>query len=141
MQAMAIRIAIMTAAVLIAAVCVLATGAFLCVALYDGLKLVWSPPLAALATAGIFLAAALLVMGIGSAIAKAAERKARQERERRGPATVKIGLEIGRILGEAAARYAGKNQTRVLIGAVIAGFAIGAIPRLRSFLMSFLKSK
>jgi hypothetical protein len=141
MQAMAIRIAIMTAAILIAAVCVLATGAFLCVALYDGLKLVFSAPLAALCTAGIFLVAALLIVGMGSAIAKAAERKARQERERRGPATVKVGLEIGRIMGEAAARYAGKNQTKVLIGAVIAGFAIGAIPRLRSFLMSFLKDK
>jgi membrane protein implicated in regulation of membrane protease activity len=141
MQAMAIRIAIMTAVILIAAVCFLATGAFLCVALYDGLKLVLSPPLAALATAGIFLVLALIIIAIGSAIARAAERKAKREREKKRPATAQLGLEIGRILGEQVARYAGKNPTQVLIGAVIAGFALGAIPSLRSFLMSFIKRK
>jgi len=142
MQAMAIRIAIMTAAIIIAAVCLLATGAFLCVAIYDGLKMVVSPPaLAALATAGVFLVAGLLIIMIGSSIARAAERKAKQEREKRGPATAQLGLELGRILGEEAARYAGKNPTQVLIGAIAAGFLMGAIPRLRSFLMGFTKRK
>jgi hypothetical protein len=141
MQAMAIRIAIMTAAILIAAVCFLATGAFLCVALYDGLKLVLIPPLAALATAGIFLVLALIIILIGSGIARAAERRAKREQEKKKPVTAQLGLELGRFLGEEAARYAGKNPTQVLIGAIIAGFALGAIPSLRSFLMSFIKRK
>jgi hypothetical protein len=141
MQAMALRVAIMTAAILIAAVFLLATGAFLCVAIYDGLKMVLIPPLAALATAGIFLVSGLIIIAIGSGMARAAERKARKDREKRGPATAQLGLELGRMLGEEAARYAGKNPTQVLIGAVIAGFAFGAIPHLRTFLMGFIKRK
>lgn len=138
---MATRIAIMTAAILIAAVFLLATGAFLCVAVFDGLKMVLSPPLAALATAGIFLVTGLLIISIGSAIARSAERKARIQREKKGPASSQIGLELGRFLGEEAARFVAKNPTQVLVVAVIAGFALGAIPRLRSFLTGFIKRK
>lgn len=139
---MAIRIAIMTAAILIAAVCFLATGVFLCMALYQGLLMVLPAPwLAALASAGVILILAILIIAIGSAMARAAEREAKRKREKKGPATAQLGLELGRIVGEQAARYAGKNPTQVLIGAVIAGFALGAIPSLRSFLMSFTKRK
>jgi|GEM_PF-1606785 len=135
---MAIRIAIMAAAILIAAVCFIATGAFLCVALYEGLKLVLSPAMAALSTAAVLLLLSLIVLSIGSAIAKAVEKS---ERKKRGPATAEIGLELGRILGEQVSRYAGKNPVRVLIGALITGLVIGAIPPLRSLLLRMFKGK
>lgn len=141
MKAPFIRIAIMTAVALVAAVFLVATGAFLCLALYEGLKIVLVPALAALAAAAILMFLAGIILAIGGAIARAAERKARQEAEKKGPATAKIGLEIGRILGESATGYVGKNPTKVLIGAVAVGFAIGAVPKLRSFLMSFMKAK
>lgn len=135
---MATRIAIMAAAILIAAVCFIATGAFLCIALYEGLKLVLSPALAALSTAAVFLLLALIILAIGSAIAKSVEEK---ERKKRGPATAEIGLEVGRILGEQINRYAGKNPLRVVIGAVLTGLVLGAVPPLRHFLMGFLRKK
>ncbi len=138
MQAIAIRIAIMAAAILIAAVFFVATGAFLCVALYEGLKLVLTPPLAALSTAVILLVLALLVLSIGSSVAKAVEKS---ERQKRGPATAQIGLELGRLLGEQVSRFARRNPIRVLLGAVIAGLAIGTLPPLRAFLMNLFKDK
>ncbi len=141
MQAMAIRIAIMAAALLIAAVCFLAAGVFLCIALYSGLKLVLVPWLAALAAAGIILILALLVIAIGSAMANAAARRAERRREARGPEISRVGMEVGRILGETAYRYVSKNPTRILIGAVVAGFAFGAVPKLRSVLTSFLSKR
>ncbi|GAA0574186.1 hypothetical protein [Rhizomicrobium electricum] len=142
MKASFIRIAIMAAVALVAAVFLIATGAFLCVALYEGLKLVVPvPALAALATAAILMFLSGIVLAIGSAIARAAERKARLEAQKKGPATAKIGLELGRILGESAAGYIGKNPVQVLIGALAVGFAVGAVPKLRSFLMGFMKAK
>jgi hypothetical protein len=142
MKAPFIRIAIMTAVALVAAVFLVATGAFLCVALYEGLKMIpLVPALAALATAAILMFLAGIILAIGGAIARSAERKARLEAEKKGPATAKIGLEIGRILGESATGYVGKNPTKVLIGALAVGFAIGAVPKLRSFLMSFMKAR
>ena len=141
MRAMGIRIAIMAVAALIATVLLVATGAFLCVALYEGLKVVLAPWLAALGTATLLLLLAFLIIAVGSSIARAAEQKAKREAERRGPATAKIGLEIGRILGEHAFGYIGKNPTKVLAGALAVGFLLGAVPKLRDFLLSFLKSK
>jgi hypothetical protein len=142
MQAMAIRVAIMAAALLIAAVCFLATGVFLCIALYNGLLLVLQTPwLAALAAAGIILILAILVIAIGSAIAGAAARRAERRRDARGPELSRVGVEVGRIVGETAYRYVSQNPTRVLIGALVAGFAFGAVPKLRSVLMSFLRKR
>ena len=126
----------MTAAILVAAVFFVATGAFLCVALYEGLKLLLIPPLAALSTAGILLVLALIVIAIGAAMAKAVEKN---ERKKRGPATAAIGLELGRMLGERVSRYAGRNPLRVLLGAMVAGLAIGLVPSLRGFLMRFFR--
>jgi hypothetical protein len=141
MQAKLIRIAIVAVAALVATVFLVATGAFLCVALFEGLKIVWAPWLAALATAAILLLTAGLTMAIGSSIARAAEEKTRREAERKGPAAAKIGLEIGRLLGESASGYIGKNPTKVLVGALAVGFLLGAVPKLRSFLTGFINTK
>ncbi len=138
---MAIRIAIMAAAWLIAAVCFLAVGAFLCIALYNGLQVALPQWAAALVTAGIILVFALLVLLFASVAAKTASRKAEEDREAKSPEISRIGLEIGKILGETAYHYVSRNPKRVLVGALVAGFAVGAVPRLRSVLMSFLKKR
>ena len=131
---MAIRIVIMAAAILVAAVCFIATGAFLCVALFEGLKLALSPPMAALSTAVLALLLAIMALWIGSGLARTV---AKTEPKTRGSATPEIGLEFGRLLGEQIHRYAGKNPLHVLIAAALAGLVLGAVPPLRRFLMGF----
>lgn len=137
MRSIAIRIAVMAAGLLIAAVLSLAVVAFLCIALYYGLQNVVAPWAAALLTAAALTLAALLVIAIAAAVARSASRK----EEQRDPDVSRIGLELGRILGETAYRYASQNPTRVLVAAVVAGFAVGAVPRLRSLLLSFLRRR
>ena len=137
---MAIRIAIMTAALLLAAVGFVAVAVFLCMALYSGLKMMLIPPLAALSAAGILLLLSLVIIVIGSAIARAAAKNAERARARRSnaSASAKLGGELGRLLGESAFKFITDSPVRVLIGALVAGFAVGASPRLRSFLQSIL---
>ena len=142
MQSMAIRIAIMTAALLLAAVGFVAVAVFLCMALYGGfVSLAMSPPMAALASAGAILLVSLLIIIIGSAISKAVARAAARARARRSNAstTAKLGGELGRLLGESAFKFITDSPVRVLIGALIAGFAVGASPKIRSFLQDLLK--
>jgi hypothetical protein len=138
---MAIRFAIMTAALLLAAVGFVATAVFLCMALYSGLQTVLTPPMAALSAAGILLLVSLVIIGIGSAIAGAVSRGAARARARRSnaTATARLGGELGRLLGESAFKFITDSPVRVLIGALAAGFAVGASPRIRSFLQDLLK--
>ena len=138
---MAIRIAIMTAALLLAAVGFAAVAVFLCVALYSGLSIVLTPPWAALSAAGILLLLSLVIILLGSAIARAVARNAARERARKSnaSATAKLGGELGRLLGESAFKFITDSPARVLIGALVAGFAVGASPRLRSFLQDLLR--
>jgi len=140
MQSMAIRVAIMTAALLLAAVGFVAVAVFLCMALYSGFSVMLTPPYAALASAGALLAVSLVIILMGSMISKAVARSAARERARRSnaSATAKLGGELGRLVGESAFNFITKSPVRVLIGALVAGFAVGASPKLRSFLQDIL---
>lgn len=142
-QGILTRVVIAAVAITVAAVFLVAAGAFLCVALYDGLAALIpsSPALAALATAALLLLAMVLVLAAGNAIAKTAEKSAKAKADEKGPAMARLGLEVGKLMGEQAVRYAGKNPTKVLVGAIVAGFALGAVPKLRQFLMDLLKGK
>jgi len=141
MQSMAIRVAIMTAALLLAAVGFAAVAVFLCMALYSGFSVMLTPPFAALASAGTILVVSIVIIVIGSAIAGTVKRAAARERAKRSnaTATAKLGGELGRLLGESAFKFITDSPVRVLIGALIAGFAVGASPKLRSFLQDLLK--
>jgi membrane protein implicated in regulation of membrane protease activity len=141
MQSMAIRIAIMTAALLLAAVGFVAVAVFLCMALYSSLSIVLTPPWAALGAAGILLLVSVVIIMIGSAVSRAAARNAARASKKKSnaTATAKLGGELGRLLGENAFNFITEKPARVLIGALVAGFAVGASPRLRSFLQSILK--
>jgi hypothetical protein len=141
MQGMAIRIAIMTAALLLAAVGFVAVAVFLCMALFNGLAVVLTPAWAALSAAGILLLLSLVIILLGSAIARAVARNAARERAKKSnaSASAKLGGELGRLLGESAFKFITDSPARVLIGALVAGFAVGASPRLRSFLQDILR--
>ena len=141
MQSMATRVAIMAAALLLAAVGFVAVAVFLCMALYDGFGTVLTPPYAALASAGAILVISLVIILIGSAISGGIKRAAARERAARSnaSATAKLGGELGRLIGESAFKFITDSPVRVLIGALIAGFAVGAFPKVRSFLQDILR--
>jgi len=141
MQGLATRIAIMAAALLLAAGGIFAAGVFLCLALYEGFLTRLAPAMAALSTAGLLLVLSLIVILTGSAMAGAAARKAKKNRDKQGSPTARIGGELGRLLGESTFKYVTGNPARVLVASLIAGFAVGAIPRLRNFLLDILKGK
>ena len=141
MQGIAIRVAIMTAALLLAAVGLVAVAVFLCMALYSWFAAMLNQPLAALASAGVLLLFSIVIILVGSAIAGAAARSAARARAKKSnaSATTKLGGELGRLLGESAFKFISGSPIRVLIGALVAGFAVGASPRLRSFLQDLLR--
>lgn len=142
MQSMAIRVAIMTAALLLAAVGFIAVAVFLCMALYGGFGAIGlTPPYAALASAGAILLVSLVILMTGSAISGSIKRAAARERAKRSNAstTAKLGGELGKLIGESAFTFITGSPVRVLIGALIAGFAVGAFPKVRSFLQDILR--
>jgi hypothetical protein len=141
MQGVAIRIVIMAVALLLAAAGIVAAGVFLCIALYEGLQTVLAPAMAALCAAGVLLLVSLIIVWIGSSLAGAAGRKARKNREKQGSPAARIGGELGRLVGESAFKFVSDNPARVLIVSVVTGFAVGAIPKLRNFLMDILKGR
>jgi type VI protein secretion system component VasK len=136
MQAKLIRIAIVAVAALVAAVFLIATGAFLCVALYEGLKIVWAPWLAALASAAILLVVAWIVVAIGAAIGRAAERKARREAESEGFRHRQDRAGDRPHPGRKRLRLHRQEPHQGAAGGLAVGFLLGAVPKLRSFLMS-----
>ena len=139
MRDLPMRIAIMAAALLIAAVGVGATVVFLCLALYSALLTVLSAPLAALSAALIVFLLSILVILLGNALSDAFARKAKRARAKRGGTANAFSAELGRLMGEKAQSFVNEKPLLSLIVALIGGFAVGANPRLRAFLETILK--
>lgn len=140
MRELPIRIAIMAAALLVAAVGITAASVFLCLALYHYLSTLFIPSVAALITAAAVFVLSLLVLWLGSILSKSVARQARREREKRGGSASAFSAELGRLLGENAEGFISKKPILSLIVALAGGFAVGASPRLRSFLQNVLKN-
>ncbi|MDE2183237.1 MAG: hypothetical protein KGJ78_09470 [Alphaproteobacteria bacterium] len=134
------RIAIMAAALLVAAVGVVVTAVFLCLALYAYLLTMLAAPLAALASALIVFVLSIVVIFLGGALGSLLAARARRRRAQRGGRASFISAEIGRLLGENAQSFVSEKPMLSLIIALAGGFAIGANPRLRSFLQTILNS-
>lgn len=132
------RIAIMAAALLVAAVGIVVTAVFLCMALYAYLQTVLEPSLAALASAGIVFLLSIIIIFLGGALGSSLARRARARRSKRGGKASMISAEIGRLLGENAQAFIEKKPLLSLILALVGGFAIGANPRLRAILQIIL---
>ena len=139
MRELPIRIAIMAAALLVAAVGIGAATVFLCLALYSLLLTMLSAPWAALAAAALVFVLSLLVLLLGSALANAAARSARRARAERGGTAFTIGAELGKLLGDDTAKFIAGKPVLTLLLALAGGFAVGVSPRLRSLLKTLLK--
>ena len=133
------RIAIMAAALLVAAVGIGATVVFLCLALYSLLLTLLSAPLAALAAAALVFILSLLVIFLGGALSNRLARRARRARAKRGGAAVAFSAELGKILGEDAQKFIAGKPVLTLLLALAGGFAVGVSPRLRALLQTLLK--
>jgi hypothetical protein len=133
------RIAIMAAALLVAAVGISATAVFLCVALYNALMIVLSAPLAALSAALIVFVLSILVILLGKTMFNQFARRAKHARAKRGGTANAFSAEFGRMMGEKAQTFVNEKPLLSLIVALIGGFAVGANPRLRAFLETILK--
>jgi hypothetical protein len=139
MRELPMRIAIMAAALLVAAVGIGATVVFLCLALYSALLTLLPASLAALAAAALVFFLSLLVISLGGVLAKRLASKARRERAKRGGAAFAFSAELGRILGEDAQKFIAGKPILALLVAVAGGFAVGASPRLRALLQALLR--
>ena len=139
MRDLPMRIAIMAAALLVAAVGVSATVVFLCLALYNALLSVLSAPLAALSAALVIFVLSILVILLGKALSNQFARRAKHERAKRGGTANAFSAEFGRMMGERAQTFVNEKPLLSLIVALVGGFAVGANPRLRAFLETILK--
>lgn len=125
------RLAVSSAAILIASAGVCVAVVFLIVALYLFLAGMMAPWLAALATAGAALLFAALVVAIARLITRAAVPAAHRKRE-------VSAAELGELLGRQAHRFVNANSPLLLGILLIGGFAMGFSPRLRKLLIKLL---
>jgi len=117
------RLTIAAAGLLIVAILVVAAAAFLCVAL-DLALLAWlTPPMAALATAAGVLAAGGVIAVI-VVLAVRAKQKANEP--------------LGKRLSRELTSLASQHTTGAVAAALLAGFAVGAVPPLRDALKDVL---
>jgi len=134
MRDLSVRLAIAAASLLLAGVGFIAAISFMCVALYLQLATMMTPPLAATTTALAALLFSLFVMMIGRWLAFG-------RRGTRGGSSRIAGdpaMELGRRLGEEAFKYVKAHRSGTLIATLVAGFAVGASPKLRGWLRNLI---
>lgn len=125
------RLAISSAAILIASAGGCVAIVFLILALYLGLVGMMAPWLAALATAGAALLFSLLVLFIAKLITRRTIAPTHRNRQR-------SAADLGELLGRQAHDLVAGNSLSLLGILIAAGFAMGFSPRLRKFLMKLL---
>jgi hypothetical protein len=130
------RLAISLAMVLIALIGAILAVLYFAFALYLLLLQYVMPPAAALLTAILILLIALAVIGI----MRLATRRPRRKRESiplldAAESAAGIGTELGQKIRGLTEGHASGG----LIAALVAGFAVGVSPKLRSFLQAILK--
>ena len=125
------RLAISSAAILIASAGGCVALIFLIIAFYLALATLMAQWLAALATAGTALLFALLVLLIARMITRATVPPATRDRHR-------SAAELGELLGIQARNFTSANSPIAIGVLIVAGFAIGFSPKLRRLLMKLL---
>jgi len=125
------RLAINSAAILIASAGCCAALVFVIVAFYLALAAVMAPWLAALVTAGAALLFSLLVVLIARLITHKPVSPAIRNRHRNA-------ADLGELLGRQAHDFVSGNSLSMLGVLLAFGFAMGFSPRLRKFLMKIL---
>jgi len=137
------RLGIAVAVFVISGAAVLVATFFFFASLYFWFEETLSPPLAALATAGVLMAFALAVIVLGYLISTNLKRKPRNRFDwllelldsPDGLSAAAIGNAIGRRLQN----FARANTQTTVIMSLVAGLAIGISPALRQLLRDVLK--
>ncbi len=125
------RLAINSAAILIASAGFCVALTFLIIALYLGLAEMMAPWIAALLTALAAMIFALLVLLIGRMASRSTITAAEKARHR-------STAELGELFGRQAHVFLNTNSPMLLAILTAIGFALGFSPRLRKLLMKLL---
>lgn len=132
MSGLITRLSLSIAAAMIAALVALAGIGFLAFALYQALLERVSPAMAALVTGlAAFFFAALIILA-GNALAAAAKRRRRREADQ-------LAAELGDLLSDEFRTLAATHPQATALAALLAGFAVGAVPELRHVLRELLR--
>lgn len=137
------RLAVAAAVFVFSGAAMLVATVFLFTALYLWFAEVLRPPLAALATAGVLVGFAVLVIGLGFAAAAALKRKPRNRFDwllelLEAPDGLSAAA-IGNLIGRRLQSFARKNTQTTIVASLLAGLAIGISPGLRALLRDILK--
>ena len=127
------RLAFGFAAVLIASVAFIAAVSFLFYALYLFFATLMDPPLAALATSGVLIVFAMVVLLIGRGLAGFGGGKPREDKAHEHPLTGLLGRELG--------SFALTNPVLAVGAALVVGVLVGFSPRLRGVAAEMLKPR
>jgi hypothetical protein len=132
------RIAVALASLLIGLVAGVIALAFFSYAIYLGFLNLLVPPAAAAVTGLVVIAIAVLLV----AIVRLAIRPRRRRRRRSEIPSLEeceTAAEMGSELGRKIRGIAAANASGGLLASLVAGFAVGASPKLRAFLQAILK--
>ena len=135
------RLAISTASLLIAAVIAVAAIVALWGAVYLALLQTFTPAIAALLTGIGALLFCVLIVLLGNWFARMQTAPHHAKRSSQYYVANEAAVELGRLLGNQLYCLTQSEAQGATVAALVAGFAVGASPRLRSFLEEILKSK
>ena len=134
MNGLIARLSTSLAIVLMAVLLALMGLGFLAFALYLALIERFSPAMAALLTGLAAFLVAALAIAIGGAINTAAKRKQRRDAER-------FAVELTDLLSDEFLDLASTHPQATALGALLAGFAVGIMPKLRNVLRELLRRR
>jgi hypothetical protein len=137
------RLAVAVAVFVISGAAILVATFFFFAALYFWFNEFLHPAAAALATAGVLIGFAVLVVILGVAISSLLKRKPRQRFDwlldlLDAPDGLSAAA-VGNALGRKLSAFAQKNAQATVIASLLAGLAIGISPGLRALLREVLK--
>ena len=132
------RLAIGAAAILIAAAGGIVAVTFLIIAMYELLETVMEPWLAALATSGLAILFAVLVLLLARVAMRTMAPTPPKAASRSGLGGMGFTAEIGTLLGKEARDFVENNSLSTLGILAVAGFALGVSPKLRRLIWKLL---
>jgi hypothetical protein len=137
------RLAVAVAVFVLSGAAVLIATFFLFASIYFWFAENLSPPAAALATAGVLIGFAVLVIALGALLIASFKRRPRQRyawlMELLDAPDGLSAAAIGNVLGRRLQAFARENAQATVIASLVAGLAIGISPGLRSLLRDILK--
>ncbi len=135
------KLAVTVVCMIVAALLALGGVALLGAALYQALLPLLSPPLAAVLTGVAAFCLALIVVLIGRSVARrpASPPIARMSSNLGMPGKAGLAASFGQEMGLNANELVRAHASKVVIAALVAGFAMGVSPRLRRSLWQLLQ--